>query len=373
MKTFLAFSLNILLILTLNAQHTKKIYYNNIINNLQPEDQEKPLVFVDFWATWCAPCISSMPHTIALQKQYGDKISFVYISNEPSYKVENFLKRKAYQFHALIDNKRKTEDEFNVQSIPNSFLLNPDGEIIWHGKPTEISPHQLQRFIDAYKDEKGQISRFEFAGELKKEKEKWNEFSCNKADLYFYEEPQIENNFYQNNNKFFVSGDLKYILSFINDYPINHIQSKVPPKYFRFKAEMDDLSLFKKIINKFLRKNYSYKINVKENNQEVYYVKDLNDDEFMDRNTYNYERGDAQFIQNNISIKIDNATPKEVFMILDNITSLNFIYKGNNKNKYDWNLIYVPSDALLLQLKQDLNFSIEKKEKKVATYEIISR
>ncbi len=371
MKTFLAIFLNILLFYGLKAQENK-IYYNDVINELSQEDQEKPLIFLDFWATWCAPCISSMPHTIELQKQFGENITFVYLSNEPSYKIQKFLERKKYNFHALIDNRRKTEEKFEVHSIPNSFLLNPDGEIIWRGKPTEISPGLLQRFIHAYGDKKGNTERFQYKGNEKEKKEEWNEFSCNKSDLYFYEDPMVENIFYQNGNDFFLSGNLLYILSFINDYPIDHIKNSGPEKHFRFKANVDDIALFKKIIKKYYKKNHSYHIQKKESEQEVYYISDNNDAAFLNAHMYNYERGDAQFIQNNISIKIDNATPRQVFVILNNITPLTFIYKGKNKKIYDWNLLYNPPEALLQQLTEELDFSIEKKKKKVAEYEILS-
>ncbi len=372
MKTFLGILLNILLLLSIKAQETKKIYYNEAINNISLEDQQKPLVFIDFWATWCAPCISSMPHTMELQKQWGDKIAFVYLSNEPSFKIENFLKRKNYNFHALIDNQRKTETEFNVNSIPNSFLLNPQGEIVWRGKPTEINSSLLQRFAEAYGNEKGETSRFSYSGNPQETQEKWNEFSCSKTKLYFYEDPQVENLFYQDGDRFFLSGDIKYIVSFINDYPLDRITSQIPEKRIRFKAGLEDRELFKKMIRKYLKKNHHYKIEKTENTRDVYYVYDGSNQEFLDNHVYNYERGDAQFIQNDFSIKIDNATPKQVFIILNNITPLTFIYKGKNKNVYDWNIMYNPPENLLNQLQDELNFTIEKKQKKVADYKILS-
>jgi len=370
-KTFLAIFLNISLLLHLNGQENK-IYYNNIINELSLTEQEKPLIFLDFWATWCAPCISSMPHTIELQKQFNNKVTFVYLSNEPSYKIQKFLEKKNYHFHALIDNERKTEDAFKVQSIPNSFLLNPEGEIIWQGKPTEISLSLLQRFVKIYGNDKGNLHRFEYKKNEIEKTEKWNEFSCSKTNLFFYEDPQVENIFYQSGDEFFLSGNLKYIISFSYDYPLNHIEDLSFQKHFRFKAKVKDLELFKKIIRKYLKKKHSYQIHKKETEQEVYFITDNNDMEFLDSHIYNYERGDAQYIQNDISIKIDNATPLQVFLILNNITPFTFIYKGKNKKKYDWNFIYSPPEVLLQQLKEELNFNLEKKKRKVAVYEITS-
>ncbi len=371
MRTFLAIYLCFFLFLTLNAQETKKLYYNEAVNELHKDDLQKPLVFVDFWATWCAPCISSMPHTLNLQKLFKDQVNFVYISNEPSYKIKNFLTRKKIHFHALVDNSRKTEEEFNVQSIPNSFLLNPEGKIIWHGKPTEMSIKLLQSFVDFYKDNQGNKNRFVFTGEKKEESEKWNEFSCNKTKLFFYKDTEVENIFYQNKNEFFLSGDIRYIFSFINDYPIDRVSSTLPSLHFRFKGVLTNLGLFKKMIKKYFKKNHSFHINKNNSTKEVYFIKELNDQEFLNEHVYNYERGKAQFIQNDISIKIDNASPKEIFVILNNITPYTFIYKGKNQKIYDWNLIYSPPEALLQQLQEDLNFIIEKDIKKVSSYEIV--
>ena len=54
--------------------------------------QKDKVYVVEFWATWCGPCVQSMPHLAALQAKYADKgLQIVSISNEPLEEVKAFL------------------------------------------------------------------------------------------------------------------------------------------------------------------------------------------------------------------------------------------------------------------------------------------
>lgn len=106
---------------------------------------------VEFWATWCGPCIASMPHMAELQTKYGDKVQMIGISQEETSKVVDFLKLeqkegvtwdKTITYRMAMDDDGKTSDAYmsaaGEQGIPTAFIVGKDGVIEWIGHPMQI-------------------------------------------------------------------------------------------------------------------------------------------------------------------------------------------------------------------------------------------
>lgn len=128
---------------------------------------EKGNVYVvEFWATWCGPCVASMPHLAETQKKYADKkVQIVSISDEELETVEKFLDRdvpgagKASE-GAKEESKKQTFKELTSayclttdpdassymdymeaaeqKGIPTAFIVGKDGKIEWIGHPMEM-------------------------------------------------------------------------------------------------------------------------------------------------------------------------------------------------------------------------------------------
>ena len=87
------------------------------------------VVFLNFWATWCPPCIAEFPQIEALYKDYGDKIAFVLVSGEKPQTVEDFLSNKNYTVGSYTPLTQYPEG-LNVSSIPRTFLIDQEGRIV---------------------------------------------------------------------------------------------------------------------------------------------------------------------------------------------------------------------------------------------------
>ncbi|RLD28011.1 MAG: TlpA family protein disulfide reductase [Bacteroidetes bacterium] len=87
------------------------------------------VVLINFWATWCAPCIAEMPSLEKLYHDYNDKIIFLFVSNEDEEKISMFLEKHNYSFKAYKAISEYPEN-FNVSSIPRTFLIDKKGNIV---------------------------------------------------------------------------------------------------------------------------------------------------------------------------------------------------------------------------------------------------
>ncbi len=98
---------------------------------------------VEFWATWCGPCRTSIPHLTEMQKKFADKVVFVGISDETSGEVKPFVEKMGEQmdYRVALDLNRQTSakymEAFGVGGIPHAFVVDTAGNIAWHGHPMD--------------------------------------------------------------------------------------------------------------------------------------------------------------------------------------------------------------------------------------------
>jgi len=89
---------------------------------------EGNVVLINFWATWCPPCIAEMPSLQNLYNDYGDKVDFYFVSLEGSQKLTAFMEKKEYHFPVYIP-KQQVPDAIESYSLPTTYVISKSGKI----------------------------------------------------------------------------------------------------------------------------------------------------------------------------------------------------------------------------------------------------
>jgi len=106
------------------------------------QDYKGQWVLLDFWATWCKPCIKMMPKLQKLYEAYADTglvVLGVSIDDDKARikKIERFVKKVDVSYPIFSDAKEEPAwHMFNVKVLPAAFLIDPNGQIVaqWTGK-----------------------------------------------------------------------------------------------------------------------------------------------------------------------------------------------------------------------------------------------
>ena len=121
------------------------------------------VIVLDFWATWCIPCISSFPAMQQAQTRYQNDpdVRFLFINTReggPLQRVHNFMDKHSYPFVVPLDSQQKVANAYKVKGIPTKVVIGPDGRVRYRhvgysGNP-ETTVDELTLVVDMLKDGK---------------------------------------------------------------------------------------------------------------------------------------------------------------------------------------------------------------------------
>lgn len=113
-------------------------------------DLKGKVVFLNFWATWCPPCIAEMPSIQKLYNEFGDNDQVVFllvdVDNQRE-KSENFMRRRRFSLPVHTP-ASPVPDSYMDGSIPTSLVLNKSGQVVFkHEGMGNYSNKEFQAFI----------------------------------------------------------------------------------------------------------------------------------------------------------------------------------------------------------------------------------
>lgn len=105
------------------------------------------VVLVNFWATWCVPCIAEMPSLQTLYDDYGDKVEFVLVTSDTKDKVVPFMKEHNFSM-PIYNQVSKAPEEFATRTIPKTFLLDKKGNIVIEAARADWDTKKTRKLLD---------------------------------------------------------------------------------------------------------------------------------------------------------------------------------------------------------------------------------
>ena len=148
---------------------------------------------VEFWATWYAPCRTSIPHLTELQKKFKDVV-FIGVSDEDADTVKKFVDKMGdkMDYRVAVDKDGQTGEAYmkayGQNGIPTAFVVDKQGRIVWLGHPMG----DLEKVLDQLLAGKYDLNKARKLGELQSKEEQYVELAGEGADESQLEKLAVE-------------------------------------------------------------------------------------------------------------------------------------------------------------------------------------
>jgi thiol-disulfide isomerase/thioredoxin len=123
-------------------------------------DPRGKVVVIDFWATWCKPCIQSIPHMNALADEFRDDVVIVGVAGEDSASFNRGMQKlrqrgitlKSFRYPIAMDAQMVMKDKIDSDTIPYCLVISADWIVRWQGHPAHLNKEVLGRIAAANRD-----------------------------------------------------------------------------------------------------------------------------------------------------------------------------------------------------------------------------
>ena len=103
-------------------------------------------ILIDNWATWCGPCVATIPHLNDLHDKFEKKGLFIIgCTDEPSAKVKPFITSKGMKYPIAIISRNASP--YKSEGIPHAWLIDPSGQVVWKGHPAGLKESDIEAAV----------------------------------------------------------------------------------------------------------------------------------------------------------------------------------------------------------------------------------
>ena len=125
---------------------------NKILNNPEVsssfQNLKDRLLIVDFFGTWCVPCIRALPKLSALQRQFKDEIRILLVSDESAGKLEGFIKKQSvFTLPVVVDEQGIFTKLFQPPAYPYTVIVGKDGKVIAIPVSEDVNESNIAKWL----------------------------------------------------------------------------------------------------------------------------------------------------------------------------------------------------------------------------------
>lgn len=152
------------------GKKSPEISFDKILNfeksKASLSDFKDKVVILDFWATWCVPCINSFPHLEELKSKFPNDLQIITITNDSEERIRRFLEHRAMQLPVVIDEKKEISKIFPHGVIPHTIVIDQSGVIKVVATPSQITEELIEKILSGQEvniKEKSDVKNFDFS------------------------------------------------------------------------------------------------------------------------------------------------------------------------------------------------------------------
>lgn len=97
-------------------------------------DLKGKFVLIDFWATWCGPCMKMIPQLNSLAEKFKEDLVVIGLTDESLEKIQK-MKEPQINYHIAIDTRKRLKKSLKLRGIPHVIILDPQGIVRWESLP----------------------------------------------------------------------------------------------------------------------------------------------------------------------------------------------------------------------------------------------
>ncbi len=326
------------------------------------------LFFVDFWATWCGPCITAKEHLKVLQSQFPNDFYVVSLSSENPLIVEKFLQQKPNDLAVAIDYNKETFKKFKVKVLPEGVLFNANGKVLWQGGAPDLKAATVANFL---RQQTTTSSLNSFFNVIEVTEELSTDYVPAKPiEIKSIKTSSKELHVVDNDKYLKLSGSLKSIVGYLARIYKNQIvlADGLDTNYEIY---------LKKPFNQ--NENLAYKLVVQMNlgvertsktGEGISFMTESA--KFWDTNQINWGKNNAKYLVGDSQIKADNVSLKDVAYQLAYVLNMPVIVPDEvtSLTLHDWDFHYKFFQLMKADLEDNYGITAEKKTITYPVYHI---